>query len=44
MFWISAAGKSDDAYYIVTDRWQKFTDVEVTPEKLGSLEIIVMSF
>lgn len=29
--------KKDDAYYIVTDRWQKFTDVEVTPEKLREL-------
>lgn len=29
--------KKDGAYYIVTDRWQKFTDVEVTPEKLREL-------
>lgn len=24
--------KKDDKYYVVTDRWQKFTDVEVTEE------------
>ncbi len=27
----------DDRYYIVTDRWQKFTDEELTPELLTSL-------
>lgn len=27
----------DDAYYIVTDRWQKFTEVAVTKEILGEL-------
>ena len=26
--------KRDSRYYIVTDRWQRFTDVEVTPETL----------
>ena len=25
--------KKDDAYYIVTDRWQKFTDVRLTPRR-----------
>lgn len=29
--------KKDGAYYIVTDRWQKFTDVEVTPERMREL-------
>lgn len=26
--------KKNDCYYIVTDRWQKFTDVKITPETL----------
>lgn len=29
--------KKDGRYYIVTDRWQKFTDVELTPEVLAEL-------
>ncbi len=29
--------KKDDAYYIVTDRWQKFTDVRLTPAILDEL-------
>ncbi|MBE5922643.1 MAG: phosphoribosylformimino-5-aminoimidazole carboxamide ribotide isomerase [Lachnospiraceae bacterium] len=29
--------KKDGAYYIVTDRWQKFTDVRVTHELLNDL-------
>lgn len=29
--------KKDGAYYIVTDRWQKFTDVKITPEVLTEL-------
>lgn len=29
--------KKDGTYYIVTDRWQKFTDVEVTAERLRQL-------
>ena len=29
--------RRDDRYYIVTDRWQKFTDVEVTHEVLDEL-------
>jgi len=29
--------KRGDAYYIVTDRWQRFTDVMVSPETLQSL-------
>ena len=33
---LSCRKKGED-YYIVTDRWQKFTDVEVTPEKLRQL-------
>ena len=27
----------DDGYYIVTDRWQKFTEEELTPELIASL-------
>ena len=27
----------DGQYYIVTDRWQKFTDVPVTPETMREL-------
>ena len=30
--------KRDGAYYIVTDRWQKFTDVKVTAELLMQLQ------
>ena len=30
--------KKDGKYYIVTDRWQKFTDTEVTIETLKELE------
>ncbi len=33
---LSCRKKGDD-YYIVTDRWQKFTDVKVTPEALERL-------
>ncbi len=29
--------KKDDTYYIVTDRWQRFTDEELTPELITSL-------
>lgn len=29
--------KKEDGYYIVTDRWQKFTDVRLTPEVLDEL-------
>lgn len=29
--------KKGDAYYIVTDRWQKFTDVQLTPAVLDEL-------
>lgn len=29
--------KKDGAYYVVTDRWQKFTDTPVTPETLQEL-------
>lgn len=29
--------KREGSYYIVTDRWQKFTDVEVTPSLLSEL-------
>ena len=29
--------KKDDQYFIVTDRWQKFTDVPVTLEVMGEL-------
>jgi phosphoribosylformimino-5-aminoimidazole carboxamide ribotide isomerase len=30
--------KKDGGYYIVTDRWQKFTDVEVTAETIARLQ------
>ncbi len=30
--------KDDGRYYVVTDRWQKYTDVQVSPELLKSLE------
>lgn len=30
--------KKDGAYYVTTDRWQKFTKEELTPELLKSLE------
>ena len=30
--------KKDDHYYIVTDRWQKFTDTRLTPETICMLE------
>lgn len=30
--------KKDDSYYVVTDRWQKFTDFKVTLENLKILE------
>ncbi len=29
--------KKDEEYYIVTDRWQKFTDVRIKPEVLDRL-------
>lgn len=29
--------KKEDAYYIVTDRWQKFTDVQLTPAVFDEL-------
>lgn len=29
--------KKEDGYYVVTDRWQKFTQVKVTPRTLDSL-------
>ncbi|MBW2682999.1 MAG: phosphoribosylformimino-5-aminoimidazole carboxamide ribotide isomerase, partial [Deltaproteobacteria bacterium] len=29
--------KKDEDYYIVTDRWQKFTDVAISPELLETL-------
>lgn len=29
--------RKDDSYYVVTDRWQKFTQVRVTPETLDRL-------
>ena len=33
---LSCKRKADD-YYVVTDRWQKFTDVKLTPEALSEL-------
>ena len=30
--------KRDGNYYVVTDRWQKFTDQKLSPELLGRLE------
>lgn len=32
-----SAGKRDDRYFIVTDRWQKYTDVELTEKTLDGL-------
>jgi phosphoribosylformimino-5-aminoimidazole carboxamide ribotide isomerase len=29
-----SCSKRGDSYYVVTDRWQKFTDVKITPETL----------
>lgn len=34
---ISCRRKEDDGYYVVTDRWQKFTKERVTPELLDLL-------
>lgn len=34
---LSCRKKEDGAYYIVTDRWQKFTDVQVTEQTLNQL-------
>lgn len=36
--------KRDDQYYIVTDRWQKFTDVILTPEVLEELATYCSEF
>lgn len=36
--------KKEDKYYIVTDRWQKFTNVEVTYEVLGKLSAFCSEF
>ena len=35
---LSCRRKDDDAYYIVTDRWQKFTDQKLSVELLAQLE------
>jgi phosphoribosylformimino-5-aminoimidazole carboxamide ribotide isomerase len=32
-----SAGKKNDRYYIVTDRWQKYTDVELNEQTLDAL-------
>lgn len=32
-----SAGKKDNRYYIVTDRWQKYTEVELTEQTLNEL-------
>lgn len=34
---LSCRRREDGSYYIVTDRWQKFTDERVTPELLAEL-------
>jgi phosphoribosylformimino-5-aminoimidazole carboxamide ribotide isomerase len=31
------AGKGGDAYWVVTDRWQRFSEVAITPETLARL-------
>ena len=36
--------KKEDAYYVVTDRWQKFTEEEVTLELMESWVPIAMNF
>lgn len=35
--------RKDGAYYIVTDRWQTYTDVKLSEETLEELSFIVMS-
>ncbi|MBR3306140.1 MAG: phosphoribosylformimino-5-aminoimidazole carboxamide ribotide isomerase [Lachnospiraceae bacterium] len=35
---LSCRRKEDGRYYIVTDRWQRFTEQELTPGLLGKLE------
>lgn len=34
---LSCRKREDGAYYIVTDRWQTFTDEKLTPELMGKL-------
>lgn len=34
---LSCRKKADGAYYVVTDRWQKFSELRVDPETLGRL-------
>jgi phosphoribosylformimino-5-aminoimidazole carboxamide ribotide isomerase len=36
--------KRDGRYFIVTDRWQKYTDVEITPENLKLLSSFCFEF
>ena len=36
--------KKDGQYYIVTDRWQKYTDMTVTPEHLDDLAAYANEF
>lgn len=36
--------KRDGRYYVVTDRWQRFTDVEVTEQLLGDLSEFCSEF
>ncbi len=36
--------RKDDTYYIVTDRWQKFTDVELTLETMKELSLYCDEF
>src|SRR5699024_6723689 len=36
--------KKDGDYYVVTDRWQKFTDVQVTPALLTELSAACSEF
>ncbi len=35
---MSCRKKKDGDYYIVTDRWQKFTEEKITPELLDKLK------
>ena len=41
---LSCRRKENGRYYIVTDRWQKFTDVEVTAETLRDLSAFCSEF
>ena len=37
-------GKGDDAYWVVTDRWQRFSELPITPETLARLADVCDEF